>query len=105
MDRSTPITLIETTYEPDEYEVMHEVETRHDVFSNVSSVTLMEWTEGGRIGLNPEFRMTMFAYDYHGEHILEFNGVRYSIYRTYRTRDDMIELYVEERKGNESKDS
>lgn len=105
MDRSTPIKLISTTYVPDEYNVMREEITERTVFCNVSSVTLTEWTEGGRIGLNPGFRMTMFKFDYNKEHILEYNGVQYTIYRTYETRNDMIELYVEERKGNESNNS
>lgn len=105
MDRSTPIKLIATTYVPDKYSVMREQTTSRTVFCNVTSVTLSEWTEGGRIGLNPEYRMTMFKYDYQKEHILEYNGVQYTIYRTYETKNDMIELYVEERKGNESKNS
>ena len=43
--------------------------------------------------------MTMFRYDYNGEPIVEYNGQRYSIYRTYIGKNDMIELYVERKGG------
>ncbi len=44
----------------------------------------------------------MFNFDYLGEKIIEYNGVQYTIYRTYNRSVDEIELYVELRKGNES---
>lgn len=100
MDRSDVLTLIATTYQADGYGVQKATETRRNVFCNVSSVTRTEWFEGGRNGLNPELRFTMFFYDYAGEELCEFNGVRYSIYRTYRAQDDSIELYVERRQGD-----
>ena len=40
--------------------------------------------------------MTMFAYDYEGEKIVEYQGKRYAVYRTYLGRDDTLELYVQE---------
>lgn len=100
MDRSDVLTLIATTYQADEYGVQKATETRRNVFCNVSSVTRTEWFDGGRNGLNPELRFTMFFYDYAGEELCEFNGVRYSVYRTYRAQDDSIELYVERRQGD-----
>lgn len=100
MDRSTPIYLIDKSYAQNEDGVMIATETKRKVFANVGSVSASEWFEGGRNGLNPQFRMTMFAYDYHKEQVIEFNGTRYTVYRTYFGRNDTIELYVELRKGN-----
>lgn len=100
MDRSNVLTLIRETYTPDAMGVQRPTETTRTVFCDVSSVSLTEWTEGGRIGLNPEYRFTMFRYDYEGETVAEFDGVRYAIYRTYITRDDSIELYAERRQGD-----
>lgn len=71
------------------------------VYCNVSSVTGSEWFEGGRNGLNPQYRFTMFAPDYEGEEVLEYNGERYAIYRTYVGQNETIELYTEKKKGNE----
>lgn len=94
-----------SVYSQDEYGIMREEVSARMVYADVKSVTLSEWTEGGKIGLNPEYRMTMFKFDYEGEHILKYNDVQYTIYRTYETVNDMIELYVEKRKGNESTNS
>lgn len=101
MGRSDVLTLIEQTYTTDANGVQRASETRRTVFCDVASVSRAEWTDGGRLGLNPELQFSMFAYDYAGEEICEYNGVRYTVYRTYRTQDDSIELYVERRTGSE----
>jgi hypothetical protein len=101
MDRSNVCYLITETATQDEYGVQQTTETERMVFCNVSSVTQREWFEGGRNGLNPEYRMTMFAPDFDGERIIEFDGKQYAIYRTFVRDDEMIELYVERRKGDE----
>jgi len=100
MDRSNVLTLISETYMPDSMGVQRPTETSRNVFCDVQSVSLTEWSEGGRAGLNPEYRFTMFVFDYNDEKICEFNGQRYSIYRTYLTRNDSIELYAERREGD-----
>jgi len=102
MDRSTPIYLVAETWAKDSYGVMKATETKRTVYANVQSVTRNEWFEGGRNGLNPEFRITMFGPDYQGEEIVEYNGLQYAIYRTYQARTDVIELYVERKKGAEA---
>lgn len=94
--------LVTETFAPNVYGVYEKTEVRRKVFCDVSSVTQTEWFEGGRNGLNPEYRLTMFVGDYEGEQVCELNGVRYTIYRTYITKNDLIELYVEKRKGNEN---
>lgn len=100
MDRSDVLTLIGKTYRSDAFGIQKATETRRNVYCNVSSVTRAEWSEGGRLGLNPELRFTMFFYDYAGEDLCEYNGIRYSIYRTYRAQDDSIELYAERKQGD-----
>lgn len=100
MDRSNVIYLISETWTPDQYGVMKAKHTERKVYCDVTSVTLSEWSEGGRIGLNPEYRMSMFSPDYHGEEILKYNGILYTIYRSYRGRNETIDLYVERRHGN-----
>ena len=99
MDRSDVITLIAETKTQDEYGVWRVSETERTVFCNVASVTANEFFEGGRNGLNPQYRMTMFNGDYEGERTLEYNGKRYAIYRTYLARNDQLELYVERQGG------
>lgn len=99
MDRSNVINLISTTKEQDENGVWRETTNRRMVFCNVSSVTASEFFEGGRNGLNPQFRMVIFYGDYQGETILEYNGATYAIYRTYQRGTDELELYVERKGG------
>lgn len=100
MDRSTPIRLISVTCAPDEYGVKQPTETLKKVYANVKSVTRAEFFDGGRNGLNPELVFSVFFGDYSGEKILEYNGTRYTVYRTYQLRNDALELYAERREGN-----
>lgn len=100
MDRSAVAYLIAETFVKDRYGVLQPTETKRKIYCNVSSVSMSEWFEGGRNGLNPELRLTMFSGDYDGEKLIEYNGTEYSIYRTYLARNDSIELYVERRGGN-----
>ena len=99
MDRSRVLTLIEEAYKPDALGQLIPTETRRDVYCNLSSVSASEWFDGGRAGLNPEYRATMFVYDYNGERIAELDGVRYGVYRTYLAQNEFIELYLERKAG------
>lgn len=81
----------------------HETYKRRQVFCRKKSVTRNEFFEAGRNGLNPEFQFSIFAADYEGETICEYQGKTYSIYRTYRTPADYIELYVERKGGTNGK--
>lgn len=99
MNYPTPIYLIKTFNQENEYGVLKPMLSRRLVFANVDSVGQREWMEGGRIGLNPEFKMTMFAFDYEKEAELVYNGSVYSIYRTYMVDGDKIELYVQRKQG------
>lgn len=100
MDRSNVITLIGRSRQQDEYGVWRDnVDTRRDVFCQVNSVSRAEFFSAGQSGLKPEFMFTVFSGDYEGEQLAEFNGVIYSIYRTYHARNDTTELYVQRREG------
>jgi len=105
MDRSDKITLLSSIKTQNAFGVWEETLTSKDVFCQVDSVTRQEFFEGGRNGLNPEFRMTMFFGDYNGERELIYNGLSYSVYRTFHGRTDTIELYVERKGGSNGKTS
>ena len=99
MDRSDIVTLLKTTYAADAYGVERGTITGRDVFCAVNSVTRDEFFEGGRNGLNPEYRITMFYGDYEGETMLKYKGETYAVYRTYQSKTDVLELYVERQGG------
>ena len=100
MDRSEVLTLIGTTRTQDEYGIWREAPTARNVFCQVNSITRSEFFDAGRNGLNPEFMFSMFAGDYEGERVCEYRGQKYSIYRTYLGRNDVIELYAERKGGS-----
>ena len=99
MDRSEVCFLISRTHTRDQNGIMQASETEQRVFCNVQSVSAAEWFEGGRSGLNPVYRLTMFEPDYNGQEIVRFNGVRYAVYRTYHAKGNLIELYVQKEGG------
>ena len=99
MDRSNVIYLVNETYTKDATGQSIAAETRREVYCDVRSITRTEWFEAGRAGLQPGYVFIMFAPDYQGEKIAEYNGHRYGIYRTYIGRNERIELYVEEKGG------
>lgn len=100
MDRSEVLTLIGTTRTQDEYGIWRETPAARNVFCQVNSITRSEFFDAGRNGLNPEFMFSMFAGDYEGERTCEYRGQKYSIYRTYLGRNDVIELYAERKGGS-----
>ena len=99
MDRSEVITLIAETKEQDANGVWQRSTSESDVFAQVDSVTASEFFDGGRNGLNPEYRFTVFFADYGGERIVRYKDAVYAIYRTYHARNDTLELYVERKGG------
>ena len=73
-------------------------ESENTVYCEVNSIAQSEFFAAANTELNPEYRFTVFFGDYNGEDIVEYNGVRYAVYRTYRAGDYM-ELYTERKIG------
>ena len=97
------ITLMTSVVTRDKYGVEGETFTPRDVFCKVDSITRAEFYQAGRNGLNPEFKFTIFAEDYQGERVCKYNDASYAIYRTYRTDNDYMELYVQREGGTNGK--
>ena len=93
------ITLVSTTQAQNAYGVWTDTTSTKDVYCQVDSVTRAEFFEGGRNGLNPQFRFTMFFGDYNGEREVIYKNQHYSVYRIYQGRKDTLELYVERKGG------
>ena len=99
MDRSELITLVNITYTQDSIGQEIENETERECFCNIRSASRNEFFAAGQNGIKAEWVVTMFNYDYQGETVAILNGHRYSVYRTYITTDDNIELYLEQKSG------
>lgn len=99
--RSSIAYLVSYDYQQNDYGVLERTATKRQVYVDVVSVSASEFFEGGRNGLKPALRFSMFKYDYSNEDVIEYNDIQYSIYRTYVKNYDQIDLYVELKKGNE----
>ena len=95
------IDLAEIVTEKDELnQVVEKTRSKKTVFASISSVSQTEFFSGGRIGLTPSLKATIYGFEYNNEPIVKWNGKCYSVYRTYAVNgSDMIELYLEERGG------
>ncbi len=99
MDKSSLLTLIAVKLKPDGLGQPVSKESKREVYCNLSSISCDEWYKAGQAGMNPQYRVTMFAHDYDGENTVELDGKRYAVYRTYMNRKDTIELYLERKAG------
>lgn len=95
---SDVLTLIALTITTDTYGIEETTDVRKDVFCEVDSISQSEFFAAANTEMNPEYKFTIFFGDYDGQSIVEFHGVRYAIYRTFRSGDN-LELYVERKIG------
>lgn len=102
-----PIDLVELTTEKDSLnQVVEKTRTTKTVFADISSVSQTEFFNGGRLGLQPSLKATIYDFEYNGEPIVKYNGKLYSVYRTYAVNgSDRLELYLEERGGTKDEPS
>ena len=70
------------------------------VIADIDSVTQTEFFNGGRIGLKPSLKATIYDFEYNNEPVVKVGEKLYSVYRTfYINGTDMVELYLEEKGG------
>lgn len=75
-------------------------ESKTEIYVTEKSVTGTEWHEAGRDGINAQIVLKTPYINYNGEEVVEYNGKRYGVYRTYRPQNsDVIELYLEKKAG------
>lgn len=102
-----PIDLIAVVTEKDSLnQVVEKTRTTATVFGEVSSVSQTEFFSGGRMGLQPSLKVTIYGFEYNDEPIVKWNGKLYSVYRTYAVNgSDKLELYLEEKGGTKDEPS
>jgi SPP1 family predicted phage head-tail adaptor len=88
------LTLIQQTQGVDEYGDPAITESRRDVFCRLASIGQKEFYQAHAVGLQPELKFVLSDYlDYSGETLVEYDGQKYRVLRTYRTGNEM-ELVV-----------
>ena len=71
-------------------------ETARQVYAEIRSATRSEYYNDLNAGIRPSYVFKLTAEgDYQEERYLRYKGLKYSIARTYRTRDGGIELTAE----------
>ncbi len=95
MTRINKITLISEQESTDDIGQITTTESTTELIGEVRSVSRTEFMQGKQDGLSPSFVFRVSEFGYHGQKLLEYDGVRYSIYRTYSADDNYIELYAE----------
>ena len=73
--------------------------SEREVLVEVQSVNSTEFFSGRQGGLSPALRFRIDRNGYQGEKICKYNGIRYSIYKTYESDNIYIDLYAEEENG------
>ena len=91
--------LISESFKGDAIGQQKPAEIRREVFCRVGGISRREWFDAGHSGLKPELMLSVFFGDYSGEKTVEYNGNRYTVYRTYRADPETVELYCERRTG------
>lgn len=96
-----PIDLITIVTEKDALnQVVEKTRTDATVFAEISSVSQTEFFNGGRLGLQPSLKATVYDFEYGNQTIVKYNSKLYSVYRVYFVQGtDKVELYLEERGG------
>ena len=91
--------LISLEHEADALGQLVPKEVSREVFCRVGSISQNEWYAAGNAGLKAQLKLTLFSGDYQGEAIVELDGVRYGVYRTYLAKHSQMELYLEQKAG------
>lgn len=84
------LTLVATTNSVDEYGDPAVTETRRDVFCRIASIGQKEFYQAHAVGLQPEIKFVLSDYlDYSNEALVDHEGQRYRVLRTYRTGQEL----------------
>lgn len=67
---------------------------------NLKSVSQNEFYKASQAGFQPEGEIEMNAAEYKGESLIVIRGQEYTIYRTYESDLDWIEIYFGKRVGD-----
>jgi SPP1 family predicted phage head-tail adaptor len=95
------IVLIKQTFIEDEIGNQIPIETRKKVLAGIKSVRASEFYSAAATRNNPEIVFQIHQFEYNSEEIVEFEGVRYSVIRTYSSNFKEIELTCERVIGND----
>lgn len=71
---------------------MKDQETKREVYAKKKSIKRSEFYAANQNGIKADIAFIIRIFEYEGEQLLEHNGKRYKIIRSYETSSEMIEL-------------
>jgi len=84
----------ETVYGARREPILKDVSPAREVFAEIQSITMNEFYSAASVGMTPNAKAIVWAFEYHGEQILEIGGQRYKVYRTYQVpTGNKMEIY------------
>lgn len=98
-DRIGLVTVITGT-DDEGYETQQETRI-HYVYGNRQSVTQAEFFSAGQQGIDAKYKFTIYASEYADQTMILYGNKYYNVYRTYRVKEDLMELYASEAKTEE----
>jgi hypothetical protein len=69
-------------------------------FCSKLSITRAEFNSAGSAGFKPDMMLVVDSDTYEKEKSLEYQGKKYSIYKTFARKDGFTELYCEDKQGD-----
>lgn len=76
------------------------VPTKIDILCGLNSVGRGEFYAAAALQLRPELVFTIHAYEYDGQQMVEFQGGKYKVLRTYATGFEELELTCQKEVGS-----
>jgi SPP1 family predicted phage head-tail adaptor len=70
------------------------------VFCSELSITRAEFNTAGQLGHKPDILLIVDGESYSQEQYIEYEKIKYTIYKTFRRADGFTELYCEIRGGD-----
>lgn len=70
------------------------------VFCSKLSITRAEFNSSGQLGHKPELMLVIDSDTYGNEKYVEYQNIKYFIYKTFQRVDHFTELYCEVRSGD-----
>lgn len=89
------LTLINQTVVEDEIGNQVPVETETVILCGLKSVARNEYYSAATAGLRPEIVFIIHPYEYNGEQKVIYEGIRYSVVRSYSVNMEELELTCE----------
>lgn len=94
------LTLIGETITEDDIGNQIAAETPTVILCDIKSVGRGEFYNAAAKGLRPEYIFVVHKFEYNGEQLVEFEGKRYNVLRSYAVSAEELELTCEKVLGN-----